>query len=46
LRLLNGDFGEQSMTNETDHKPPQIIIYETDDKVARSASALRMKPSG
>ena len=28
------------MTNEPDHKPPQIIIYETDDKVARVSVRL------
>ncbi len=28
------------MTNEPDNKPPQIIIYETDDKVARVSVRL------
>ena len=28
------------MTNEPDHKPPRIIIYETDDKVARVSVRL------
>ena len=28
------------MTNELDNKPPQIIIYETDDKVARVSVRL------
>ena len=28
------------MINEPDHKPPQIIIYETDDQVARVSVRL------
>ena len=28
------------MTNESDDKPPQVIIYETDDKVARVSVRL------
>ena len=33
-------FGDYTMSDEPEKKPPQIIIYETDDKVARVSVRL------